>query len=158
RMPRPRVCRSSRHGVVLVHVPERTVVEGVDGHVRVVAPARVGRRLDTGAVDDRAFAQGHLPEWVAGEPARVADGREHSGPGDDAVAEADVALLVHGDAAHPAMDAVAGRVRPLLVEGVDAVCAPDLVPPYSGDAGAGLHRLVRDQRLVVLEVPVGEPE
>src|SRR5690242_3554432 len=37
-VPRPCVCRGSRHRVVLVDVPEGAVVDGVDRHVRVVAP------------------------------------------------------------------------------------------------------------------------
>ena len=63
-----------------------------------------------------AFAQGHLSERIAGETARVADAGEDVRGVDDAVAEGHVALLVHGDAAHPAVDAVARGVRALLVD------------------------------------------
>ena len=46
--------------VVLIDVPERAIVGGIDSHVRVIAPARVGGPLYPRAVDDRAFAQSHL--------------------------------------------------------------------------------------------------
>ena len=46
--------------VVLVYVPERAVVGGIERHVRVVAPTGVGGPLNAGAVDDRSFAQSHL--------------------------------------------------------------------------------------------------
>ena len=104
--------------VVLVHVPEGAVVDWVDRHVGVVAPARVGRRLDAGAVDDRSFAKRHLSERIAGEAARVADAGEDGRAVHDAVAESHVALLVHRDASHPAMDAVARCIRALLVQAV----------------------------------------
>src|SRR5207237_5831910 len=104
----------SRRQVVLVHVPERAVVDRVDRHVGVVAPARVRRRLDARAVDDRPFAKRHLPERVAGKAARVADAGVDGGSVDDAVPETHVALLVLGDAPPPAVDAVAWRVLALL--------------------------------------------
>ena len=56
------------------------------------------------------------------------------------------------------MHAVVGRVCALLVEAVAAAHATDLVPANAGDAGPRLDRLVRHERLVGLEVPVGEPE
>src|SRR6266536_5658803 len=46
--------------VVLVDVPERAVVGGIDRHVRVVAPARVHICLHAGAVDDRPSTESHL--------------------------------------------------------------------------------------------------
>src|SRR4029077_13046170 len=68
------------------------------------------------------------------------------------------------DAAHPAMDAVARGVRPLLVNAVryrlrrSAACSPDLVPPGAGNAGRCLDQLVGHQRLVSTEVPISEPK
>src|SRR5437870_348007 len=158
RMPWPGVGRRSRREVVLVHVPERAVVDRIDRHVGVVAPARVRRRLDTRTVDDRAFAQRHLPERVAGKAARVADAGIDGRPVDDAVPETHVALLVLGDASHPAVDAVAWCVRALLVQAVRPACPPDLVPALAGDPWGRLDRLAGDQRLVILEAAVGEPE
>ena len=76
--------------------------------------------------------------WPSGspsEPTGVADARKHVRPVDDAVAERHVALLVLGDAPHPAVDAVARRVCALLVDAVRAVHTPDLVPAHAGDAG-----------------------
>ena len=95
---------------------------------------------------------------VAGEAARVADAGIDGGCVDDAVPETHVALLVHGDASHPAVDAVARCVRALLKQAVRRAGPPDLVPAGTGDARCGLDRLVRDQRLVALEVAVREPE
>src|SRR5439155_736956 len=69
----------------------------------------------------------------------------------------DVPLLVLRAAPHPAVHAVVRGVRALLVERVDAVRAPQLVPAHAGDARKRLARLVGDERLVVLEVPVREP-
>src|SRR6266542_4868140 len=143
--------------VVLVDIPQGAVVHGVDVHRRVVAPARVRRRLHSSAVDDHALAERHLSQRVTGEPARVADAREHVDRIDDAEAKADVALPVHGDAPHPAVHTVVRRVGTLLVEAVGTPDAPDLVPAGAGDSGKGLDGLVGDQGLVPLEVPVGQP-
>jgi len=46
--------------VVLVYVPERAVVSGIDCQVGIIAPARIAGSLYSGAVDDRAFTQSHL--------------------------------------------------------------------------------------------------
>src|SRR5206468_6902413 len=89
--------------LVLVHVPEGAVVDRVDGEVRVVAPARVRRGLNARPVHDRALAERHLPERVAGEPPGIADPGVDARPVDHAVAGRDVALAVLGNAPHPAM-------------------------------------------------------
>ena len=67
--------------VVLVDVPERAVVDRVDVHRGVVAPARVGRRLHAGAVDDRRPRPRVI--WPSGSPASrpgVADAGKTSSP------------------------------------------------------------------------------
>src|SRR6266851_5265528 len=142
--------------VVLIHVPERAVVRGIDIHRRVVAPSRVGGCLHARAVDDRRFAERHLSRCIASEPPGVANSREDIHPIDDTVAESHVALLVLGDTAHPAMDPVTGRVGTLLKERVGGPGSPDLVPAHSGHAWCCLDGLVSDERLVSLEVPIGE--
>src|SRR5262245_61919120 len=129
--------------VVLVDVPERAVVNRVHGHIGVVTPARVHVRLGGRAVDDRPFAERHLTEWIAGQPARVANAGEHTGGVHDAVAERCIAVLVGGDAAHPAVDAVGGAGDgALLVQAVGTVRPPNLVPPGAGEPWRCLHRLV----------------
>ena len=55
------------------------------------------------------------------------------------------------------MDAVTGRVGALLVDRVGAVGSAQLVPAQAGRAWQRLDGLVRHQRLVLAEVPVGEP-
>src|SRR5258708_571356 len=141
--------------VVLIHVPERAVVRGIDIHRGVVAPPRVGGSLHAGAVDDCRFAERHLSRCIAGEPPGVANSRVHIHPIDDTVAESHVAVLVLGDAAHPAMDPVTGRIGTLLKERVGGPSSPDLVPAHSGHAWCCLDGLVSDERLVSLEVPIG---
>src|SRR5205807_6359479 len=94
-------------GVVLIDVPEGAVVDRVHRQVGVVAPPGIGGGLHAGTVDDRGFAERHLPALVAGEASGVADAGEHVGAVDHAVPQRHVALAVHGDAAHPPVDAVA---------------------------------------------------
>src|SRR5438874_11837025 len=105
-------------GIVLIHVPERAVISGVDIHRGVVAPAGIGGRLYARAVDDDALAQGHLAQGIAVEPARVADAWIHIHSVDHAVAQRHVALPIHCDASHPAMHAVAGCIGALLIDRV----------------------------------------
>src|SRR5919204_3250415 len=110
------------------------------------------------AVGDHSLAQRHLAERIAGEATCVPDAGVDGGPVYDAIPETHVALLVLGDAAHPAVHAVVRRVCALLMEAVRAAHAPDLVPAHACDSRKRLDRLARYQRLVVLEVAVGEPE
>src|SRR5947208_2166500 len=71
RLPAP----GGRRLVVLVDVPERAVVGGIDRQRGVVAPPSADR-LGARAVDQHALAQGQLAERVTGQPAGVADARE----------------------------------------------------------------------------------
>ncbi len=59
-----------------------------------------------------------LPQRVGCQPARVLGTREDACSIGGAVSEGHVAAVVHGDAAHPAVDAVgrAGCVSTLLVD------------------------------------------
>src|SRR5581483_1779363 len=74
----------------------------------------------------------------------------------DAVAQGDIAFPIHGDAAHPAVHAIAGGVSTLLEHGEFAVAPPYLVPAHAGDSRTRLHRLIRDHRFVIAEVPVSK--
>src|SRR5262245_36564610 len=150
--------RRALHRVVLVDVPERAVINRVHGQVGVVTPARVHVRLGGRTVDGRSFAERHLPERIAGESPGVADAGEHVRAVDDAVSERHIAVLVRGDTAHPAVHAIARRIRALLVDAVLAVRPPDLVPPNAGDTGHGLDRLVGHHRLGGAEVSVRQSE
>jgi hypothetical protein len=63
-------------GGVLVAVPERAVVGGVDGHGRVITPTeRIDASLRAGTCNDGYLALGHRPQEVRGQWARVADPR-----------------------------------------------------------------------------------
>src|SRR6266542_4425339 len=131
------------HGEVLLRVPEGAVVGRVHGQVAVVAPAPLDLRLRAGAGERDLLDLGHLAKRVACGPAGVADRRVVVGPG-RAVAEGDVAVLVLGDAAHPAPERigrrVVGRVRPLLVDPWGAAPrAPHLVPADPDLALGRLH-------------------
>src|SRR5919109_3001413 len=97
------------HLVVLVDVPEGAVVDGVDVHRGVVAPAGAAG-LRARAVNQHTLAEGHLAQRIALQPAGIADARVDCLAG-HAVPEAHVAPLVHRDAAHPAMHAVVWSVR-----------------------------------------------
>jgi hypothetical protein len=118
----PACCIGSLAGgsVILVHVLERTVVCGIDIHRSVVAPARVGGSLHAGTVDDRGFAECHLPRRIASESPGVSDSREDIHPIDDTLAEGHIALPIHGNASHPAMHAVTRGIRALLEDIRDA--------------------------------------
>src|SRR5467141_2860028 len=66
--------------VVLIHVPERAVVRGIDIHRSVVAPSRVGGSLHARAVDDCRFAERHLSRCIASESPGVANSGVHIHP------------------------------------------------------------------------------
>src|SRR5207248_6662647 len=55
--------------VVLVDVPERAVVSGINVHRGVVTPARVDSYLDASAGDNASFTQCHLIERIESSPA-----------------------------------------------------------------------------------------
>src|SRR5207244_13038908 len=64
-------------------------------------------------------------------PPRIADPRVRTAAG-NAVAQADVAGRVHGDASHPAIIGVRG-VSALLIDGGRAAGAANLVPAHAED-------------------------
>src|SRR5207245_8840965 len=99
----PRVpVEAAVRGEILIRVPERAFVAGIDAHARVVAPAAETTVLRAVGRDDRPFSLRHLPEWIAGEPAGVPDPRmQRRARG--AVAERHVAVSIPRDAAHPAV-------------------------------------------------------
>ena len=72
----------------------------------------------------------------------------------EAEAEAHVAGVVHGDAAHPAIVGVR-RVGSLLIDGEAAAGNAQLVPTHPDRAARG-DAVIDDQGLVVAEVAVGE--
>src|SRR5207249_3989870 len=142
--------------VVLVHVPERTVVCGVHIHRGIVAPTGVGGRLYTRAINDDTFAQSKLAQRIATEPSAIADTRIDIRSVNYAIAQSDVAFLIHGDAAHPTMHSVIGRIGTLLKDRVSGAGPPDLIPADARYSGKGLHRLVGYQGLMVFEVAISE--
>src|SRR5205807_4144124 len=141
-------------GDVLVDVPERAVVAGVDRDGAVVTPtAQALRGLGPGAVDDRPLPLRHGPRRIARQPARVVNlGVERAAA--EAETEAHVAGMVHGDAAHPAIVGVR-RVGSLLIDGEAAAGNAQLVPT-DPDRATGADAVVDDEGLVVAEVAVGE--
>src|SRR5882724_1791835 len=142
--------------VILVYIPERTVIGGVNVHRRVIAPTGTGRQLHTGSIDNGALTQGHLARRVAGRPPGVADSRTDIHSIDDTVAEGHVAGVIHGDATHPTMHAVIRSIGALLEDGVLTVGPPDLVPAHARHAGESLDRLVGHQSFIGAEVAVGQ--
>src|SRR3989442_125435 len=72
-----------------------------------------------------------------------------------AVADGDIAVLVHGDAAHPAVAAVRSEGA-LLEHRRRRVRATHFIPAYPS-AAAGGDGVIDHDRLMVAEVPVGIP-
>src|SRR5262249_23759814 len=97
---------------VLVGIPEGAIVNGIDCHCRVVAPATQVRELGAIAGDDAVFGLDSV-QRISRQAARVANAWPYTAAR-RAIAERDVALLVHGDTAHPAVYSVGGRECPLL--------------------------------------------
>src|SRR5947207_2375140 len=103
-----------------------------------VPSAAFDLRLRTGYGVRHLLGLRHLAERVTGTASGVPNGRVVVRPG-GAVADRDVAVLVLGDAAHPAPERVrrrvVGRVRALLVQRRRAALGQThLVPPDSGAA------------------------
>src|SRR5262249_768820 len=122
---------------VLIGVPEGAVIGRVDRDAAVVAPAREAERpgLRAGSGDDRALPLGHRPRKITGQPSGVADLRVGRAAG-EAKAQAHIAGLIHGEAAHPAVVSV-GRIGALLKDRGGRARAPDLVPANAGRAARG---------------------
>src|SRR5205823_8469047 len=128
--------RAQARGLVLLRVPEGAVVDRVDGHVAVVAPAAKPTVLASLAREERRLALCELVRRIGREAARVADPR-HDRRARGAEAERQVAVLVHRGASHPAP----GRVRLVSALLDEARCAGgrvvDLEPADSADAPRG---------------------
>src|ERR1043166_7547197 len=140
---------------VLGRVPEGAVVYGVNRDGAVIAPAAERRRLRAGAGDD-ARLRAESAGGVARRARREAYGRLKA-RARNAVADRDVAHLVHRNRTHPTAVRVY-RVRPLLEDARRTRRDAQLVPTDAGQrAGAGVDRVVDDQSLVpVGEVAIGE--
>src|ERR671935_1097200 len=156
---RPRV--RSRRWEVLAGEPERAVVPWVETEVAVVTPARTAVRRQSGlrpaAGRDRPLAEWQEAGPVGRRAAGVAERRERRGAR-DAVAEGNVAELVERGAPHPAGVAVR-CVRPRLEQRRRAARdPPELVPTDPRLIRADADRLVDEQRVVVAEVAIREPE
>ena len=158
RRPAPEHDRVRRE--VLAREPEGAVVRRVDAQLAVVAPPPFRLRLRALARVQHLLGLRHPAERIPGRAAGVPQRRIVVCAG-GAEADRDVALLVHRHAGHPARLRARHRVVrcvcALLVDDGVRRRAPDLVPADPFD-GIRLHRVVQDERLVVAEVPIGEPE
>src|SRR5690348_13932600 len=108
---------------VLVGVPHGAVVRGIDAHAGVVAPAIDGLLRPFADIELGLQLHPALGGRLAG------DGEigEHGGAR-NAVTEAQIALLILGDAAHPAVKAVVGAKRSVVRHGPTAASARQLIP------------------------------
>src|ERR1043166_5614247 len=143
-------------------IPEGAVVAWVDRDRRIIAPAVQRLELRTCTLDDA-----NLTAEFAQRVARRAAGVANSGiqiVARYAVADSEVAGLVHGRASHPAVIAVGRRVGALLIQQRSGArkrpaAVAQFVPAHAGLAGAAAgrrDRMIDDQRLVVTEVTVSE--
>src|SRR5258708_5806947 len=100
-----------RAGVVLVDVPERAVVAGIDPHRTVVAPPIVAE-LRTQTFPE-ARLRLHRAGRIGWRPASVANRRKPERTG-HAVSKSHVPRLIHRNAAPPPVIAAAGGEGALL--------------------------------------------
>jgi len=116
----------TRGRVVLLCIPKSAVIGWVDGHHAVIAPAIEGRCLGAGAGNQCRFALWQGPQRVANQTTGV-ENRRRDRAARHAVADRDVARLVHCNAPHPAAVA-ARRVGSLLINRGRIRQPPNLVP------------------------------
>ena len=138
---------------IFLRVPERAVVDRVDAHHRVVAPAEGGPRLRAGALVEDGLALAQLVRRIVDESSGVRDARiVRRGAVPDRIADRQVAALVHGACAHPAVHAVRRPERALVLDPpVAARELPQLVPADTCPVPARrvrVHRVDPGQRLV----------
>src|ERR1019366_2548171 len=119
------------HLEVLVRVPERAVVHGIDGHGAVIAPSTEPCELRTAARLNNGLRL-HCAQRIGREPPGVPDRRENTAAG-RAVAQRNIPLLVHGDAPHPAVSSIRRSERPLLINAWGPIRIPQLVPADRSD-------------------------
>jgi hypothetical protein len=146
-------CAFTGHLYILGGVPEGAVVCWVYHHLRVVAPASARAGLRACARDKGFLTLRHLAKRVGNEPARVADRWVHGCAG-GAETYSNVALVVHGYAAHPAVRAVAWRVCALLEDRGGSVGAAHFIPAHACYIPSTVYGVVRDKRLMCTEIPV----
>src|SRR5205823_1923031 len=124
----------------------------------VIAPAAAGIFLRASAIDDGGLRL-HSAQGVAHCLPRIVDGREDQSAG-EAVAEGNVAHLVHSNRAHPAKIRIAWRTgeSPRLIHGGDgrAFRRAEFIPSLAHLAGGGSHVVAHYPRLVIAEVAVSE--
>src|SRR4029450_3394861 len=111
--PRPPVEAGVRR-VVLLRVPVGAVVDRVDRHVAVVAPAAERVQLAAGAHEEGRLSLRQLARRITRQTSRVADLWMDSCRR-SAEADRQVAAVVHGGASHPAPSR-APLVGPSLAE------------------------------------------
>src|SRR6266851_6505612 len=136
---------------ILIRVPEGAVVDRIDAHAAVVAPA-VCAHFRTPTLENKRFSF-HGSERIGRNPAGVINSGVHAGTG-FAVSHGNVANVIHCYAGHPAPVPI-GRKCPLLAYQRGCSRILYFIPPYAGRAAYGM---CYHKRLVtVLEVPVGKP-
>ncbi len=137
---------------VLLGKPEGAIVNRIDLHGAVVAPAIAGAFLNAGAGDDVEF-RFHGSGRIARSSAGNTHGRiKSTGGTDDAEADGLVTGGVHGGRAHPAIRGIR-RERTLLRDGGSAVGILDFIPADPGGISDGV---VEADRFVGAEVAIEE--
>lgn len=131
--------RWARLRQVLIRIPERTIVHGIDAHTGIVTPPGTPG-LTARATEENGFRL-HDPQEIGGNPTREADRWKYRGTR-NAIPQCNVARSVHCDAAHPAMLRV-GAKRALLVNGWSGGSwIPYFIPPNPCDTAARVHRMI----------------
>ena len=87
--------------IIFVGMPEGEIIDRIDGGHAVIPPASAGMGLVTTARGHYRFALTEIIQWIRSEPASIADGRFLCRAG-GRIADGRVAVLIHGDAGHPA--------------------------------------------------------
>src|SRR5208337_548680 len=141
--------------LVLVHVPEGTVIGRVNYHSGIVAPtvARVrGGSLRASAGHEGGFAL-HGAQRIAGHSAGKANTRMDGAAG-RAVSQPDIATLILGHACHPAIGGIRGKSS-LLIERDGAGRVIEFIPADRHLAGVS-DSVVDHRPIVIGEVPDGK--
>src|SRR5262249_12234814 len=110
---------------ILGGVPESAIVNRIHAQAAVIAPAAQASGLGAHAISDVHFGP-HSAEGIAGGATREPNAGTQRARR-NAIADSDVAGMVHGCAAHPAEVGV-GSKRALLENGGRAARAADFIP------------------------------
>src|SRR6185436_19383194 len=109
-------------------------------------------------VEDR-LALAERVRRVARQPARIPEARiVRSRPVADRVADGEVAVVIHRGRAHPAVEAVSGAERALVLDRPVAGRLAELVPANPGAIARrsiGVDGVIPGERLIGAVVPVG---